>query len=345
MRSEGLITTIDPNAFTPSENHQSPWQLRTEGLDRALTNQEWAAVIHHLIKYRGFHSSRKSELNDDEEVGQMLSGLSANQSLLVEGPYRSPAELAVRHDKFSLNKRNKSGSYTHTFSRKSLGEEMASLFAAQRRYGNPHASKTFEEKVFKLFWSQRPPLTGKAMLQLLGRCTFERDEYRAPKRSHSAERFVWLSKLNNLYLVDDGDRRILTDAERQLLLALPFSGKTEKITYKTIRTCLKKHLCFSDSTRFAGLSYRGDALAKNPEDATIFMSTGWQTIRRAYEKADLNQSWDELISDKDRLNQLGYVLSVLKTDEEIKSHLSAQGFSEEEIVVLLPISFKDFISG
>jgi len=39
----------------------SPWQLRAEGLTRKLTPQEWAQVIYHLVKHRGFKFFSKTE--------------------------------------------------------------------------------------------------------------------------------------------------------------------------------------------------------------------------------------------------------------------------------------------
>jgi hypothetical protein len=32
-----------------------------------------------------------------------------------------------------------------------------------------------------LFWEQKPPLAGADLLKMLGKCTFESDEYRAPR--------------------------------------------------------------------------------------------------------------------------------------------------------------------
>ena len=48
----------------------SPWQLRAEGLARPLNPQEWAQVIYHIIKHRGFKFFSKTEdpvLSDVED--------------------------------------------------------------------------------------------------------------------------------------------------------------------------------------------------------------------------------------------------------------------------------------
>ena len=61
---------------------------------------------------------------------------------------------------------------------------------------------------------------------MLGRCTFEKTEYRAPKASFTAERHVWLTKLNNLRVVEDGRSRPLNGAERA---AAPLAGSLFRI--------------------------------------------------------------------------------------------------------------------
>ena len=47
---------------------------------------------------------------------------------------------------------------------------------------------------------QKPALSGEAILKMLGKCTFE-DEYKAAKNTYTAERFVWITKLNNFHYI------------------------------------------------------------------------------------------------------------------------------------------------
>ena len=68
-----------------------------------------------------------------------------------------------------------------------------------------------------LMW-QKPALSGEAMLKMLGKSTFE-DEYKAAKNTYSAERFVWITKLNNLRIQENGLERALNDNERLALMA------------------------------------------------------------------------------------------------------------------------------
>jgi len=345
FKREGLIPEATAECLnTPAEaGTAGSWELRAAGLDRKLEPDEWARALYHLIKHRGFRSNRKSEIADDEEAGKLTAAVQSTENLLRASGYRTAAELAVRDPAFAGHKRNKAGDYTHSFARGVLLEELKRLFACQREHGNPHAGTAFEDAVRALFETQRPALTKEGMQKLLGRCAFERNppEFRAPKRCHSVERFVWLSKLNNLRILENGERRPLHSGERDAALRLPFERKSEKVTYKSLRAALKKACGFPDTARFAGLSYRQEA--KNPEEATLMDCQGWHALRKAYENAGLQREWQRLAGDGGRLDAAGHALTVLKTDVEIGECLAANGFSEAEIQALLPIGFRDFI--
>lgn len=86
LHREGLIDSPDQANFQGTDG---PWTLRGDALDRKLSSKEWAATIYHIVKWRGFQSNRKSELAADKEVGQMLSGMTANQARMVDGGWRT----------------------------------------------------------------------------------------------------------------------------------------------------------------------------------------------------------------------------------------------------------------
>jgi CRISPR-associated endonuclease Csn1 len=219
FKRTGLVNEAHPEAFALPGI--SPWDLRAGGLDRLLAPNEWAAALYHLVKHRGFQSTRKSEAKEDEKAGQMLSGVSHNQRRMKEKDWRTVGEMAARDEAFAEAKRNKGGAYTHTFARADLVAELGLLFKKQADFGNPHVSADFENGVVQLLLARRPALAGDALLKLVGRCPFEPTEYRAPKASYSAERFVWLTKLNNLRISGVGEQRALSAGERQTLLDQP----------------------------------------------------------------------------------------------------------------------------
>jgi len=337
MKRVGLIADTRPEGFAIPGT--SPWLLRAEGLDRLLAPKEWACVLYHLVKHRGFQSNRKSEAKADEKVGQMLSGVVLNQTLLKETSYRTVGELAARHEAFSDSKRNKGGSYNHTFARSDLDSELRVLFERQRALGNCCADQAFQDGVRDLLIAQRPTLSGSNLLKMVGRCTFEKSEFRAPKAGYRAERFVWLSKLNNLKIVGGSDPRPLTDGERSIIIDLPFTQA--KVTFKQVRRALD----LNAHERFNLLSYRADLTGKDkdPEDAPFFEAKSFHTLRKAYEGAGLKKEWQRDALDADRLDHLAYALTCYKDDAESRNWLMTQAIEAPIIEAVLAESFDRFI--
>ncbi len=213
LKREGLIDHAKPDAF---RLNISPWQLRSEGLDRLLDKKEWATVLYHIVKHRGFQSNRKSELKD-KDIGKMLSGVSTNKKKMEAKNYRTIGEMFYKDDDFYEAKRNKGGSYRNTVDRADLQTELKRLFEHQREQCNRHTSAQFLSAVDKLLMARRPTFAGDQIAQMVGKCTFEPSEYRAAKACHSAERFIWYDKLNNMKIGLTGERRPLTlDEKRQL---------------------------------------------------------------------------------------------------------------------------------
>src|SRR5690606_11207324 len=237
-------------------------------LDRQLNAEEWARVLYHLCKHRGFHwiskaEERKAESDAKGEGGKVKQGLAGTKKLMAEKQYRSAAEMVLAE--FPEAQRNKQGEYTKALSRVLLAEELQVLFKQQRNFGNPHASPEIEAAILGsgdrksgLFWEQKPPLSGTDLLKMLGKCTFEKSEFRAPKASFTAERHVWLTRLNNLRIVIDGMTRPLTDDERRFALLLPYQ-QTGDFSYKQLGNAfVKEGFLPKDGCRFAGLSYPSD---------------------------------------------------------------------------------------
>lgn len=310
------------------------WVLRVKGLDERLSPTEWSAILLHLLKHRGYLSQRKNEAkSDDKEMGALLSGVNSNHQLLVENQFRTPAEIAVK--KFALEEghiRNQRGAYTHTFNRLDLLAEMKLLFQTQRELGNPHTSGQLEQEFCELLMWQKPALSGDAILKMLGKCTFETNEYKAAKHNYTAERFVWLTKLNNLRILDNGSERALNADERSLLLNQPY--EKAKLTYTQVR----KLLGLSEEARFNGVRYGKE----KAEDATLIELKAYHTIRKAVEKAD-KSAWEILKNQTALLDEIGTAFSIYKTDDDITQQLNGK-LSETVLNALLEnLNFDQFI--
>ncbi|MDD7425860.1 MAG: type II CRISPR RNA-guided endonuclease Cas9, partial [[Actinobacillus] rossii] len=70
LKAENLLLSMDEKL--PND----VWQLRVKGLEQKLEREEWAAVLLHLLKHRGYLSQRKNESKtENKELGALLSGV------------------------------------------------------------------------------------------------------------------------------------------------------------------------------------------------------------------------------------------------------------------------------
>ena len=335
LKREGVLQAadFDENGLIKSLPN-TPWQLRAAALDRKLTPLEWSAVLLHLIKHRSYLSQRKNEGETaDKELGALLKGVADNAHALQTGDFRTPAELALnKFEKESGHIRNQRGDYSHTFSRKDLQAELNLLFEKQKEFGNPHVSDGLKEGIETLLMAQRPALSGDAVQKMLGHCTFEPTEPKAAKNTYTAERFIWLTKLNNLRILEQGSERPLTDTERAILINQPYK---KKLTYAQAR----KLLDLEDTAFFKGLRYGKD----NAEASTLMEMKAYHAISRALEKEGLKDKKSPLNLSPELQDEIGTAFSLFKTDEDITGRLKDRVQPEILEALLKHISFDKFI--
>lgn len=336
LKREGILLAEDFRL--PTELRDLPnnvWELRVRGLAHKLERKEWAAVLLHLIKHRGYLSQRKNESKtDNKELGALLKGVRENHQLLQLNDYSSPAELAIKKFQTECGHiRNQRGEYIHTFDRLDLQRELKQLFNAQRTVQNPYTTVELEQQVTELLMCQKESLSGEAILKMLGKCTFEPTEYKAAKNTYSAERFIWLTKLSNLRILENGIERELTKSERELVINQPYAKA--KFTYAQLRRLLE----LSDNALFKGLHYAKD----NAESVTLMEMKAFHAIRKALENNGLKIEWQGLATNPKLLDEIGTAFSLYKTDEDITKYLNGK-LSQSILNVLLEnIVFDRFI--
>ncbi|MDE8034933.1 type II CRISPR RNA-guided endonuclease Cas9 [Actinobacillus equuli subsp. equuli] len=306
LKAENILLSADEQL--PND----VWQLRVKGLDQKLERQEWAAVLLHLLKHRGYLSQRKNESkSENKELGALLSGVAINHQILQTAEYRTPAEIAVK--KFHIEEghiRNQRGAYTHTFSRLDLLAEMELLFARQTELGNPHTSVKLLENLTALLMWQKSALKRDQMLALVGKCTFEKEEMRAAKASYSAERFVAIQKLQNLRILDNGAERELSDNERYTLLQQAYELKSG-VTYANIR----KILALPQHIRFKNLRYLSDDV-KKAEKASFLIFNAYHALANALNSKGFFNEWQDISQNPQLLDKLGTELTLCKNEDE-----------------------------
>lgn len=227
-----------------------PWKWRVEALERQLDNEEWAMVLIHFAKHRGFRSNRKSDLATKGEKGGTLDSTQRNHEALQE--FRTVGEMFAKDGRFAERKRNREGSYTSVVLRDDLLQEVRELFEKQRACGDPHASTEFEETYIRVLQTQRPLQNP---LDLLEDCPFLPGQKRGPKNAPSFELSRALQKLNSLTLRTVEGRETpfpsfaATRPEGYARFLVDF-GKSQKVTWRQLRDFfdIPEELAFKDLT-------------------------------------------------------------------------------------------------
>jgi len=323
------VEAIDSAPFAPPE--QSVWDLRKEALERLLADGELSRILFHIAKRRGFQSNRKGVEDNDTEGKKALSGAIELQEAMVAAAAPTIGAYLATLDK----KRNGDGSYERFVTRDLLREEVRQIFEAQTHFGNAKTTPEFltayagsgkkgERNTPEgdgIAFYQRPL---KSSEDLVGFCTLEPAEKRAPRFAYTAELFVLWSKLNNARIKSvGGNERELTLDEKNRLAEKAHTLKS--LSYKQAR----KELDLQDEERF-NLSYRK---ISDEDDA-------WEKIRDTAEKADFlklpgyhalknilggngDASWQKWTgADRDKLDEIARTLSFYEDKKQVDELLS-----------------------
>lgn len=80
-----------PKAYATSKETKSPYQLRAESLNRKLSADEFARVILHIAKHRGYGNKHAKESSDDDS-GKVKKAISENQKVMSEKGYTTAGQ-------------------------------------------------------------------------------------------------------------------------------------------------------------------------------------------------------------------------------------------------------------
>lgn len=346
---QGVLTQEEMTHLYDKSDMVSPYQLRTEGLDRLLNAREFSKVLIHLAQRRGYQSnSTAEEAKNEKENGIIKTAILENQQRMERGGYRTIGEMMYRDAAFweTINgiryhcTRNKAGDYRFTVDRASILAEVSILFEAQRRLGAPWASVEMEDAYTAILASQRSFDEGpggdspfrKGISDRVGYCTLEPTEQRAAKADATFEYFKLLQDLNHMRLVDNSGSHPLTQQQRAILEEMAF--RSANLTYGQLR----KKLGLSDEVRFAGLYYGQDTIEKAEKRKWPQMQS-YHKIRTALDKVskDAIQTLTQ-----DQLDAIGEILTAYKADAARIEHLQAAGIPKEYYKALLSLSFSKY---
>lgn len=317
MRLNTVLNTLKKHGFqdvcniteTPSTQrlNLNPWQLRTSGLERELSDLEFGIAVYHLAKHRGFRSSRIDNSNEDNKknVGQMKSAIQGLQKDFEDSKCLTIGHFLYKQYNISGHARNKDGNYSFTPLREWTQAELKRLCDKQAELGHPKATSALHAKLDEIIFFQRPL---KSIAAKIGSCSIFTNEKRAVKHAFSSELFVFWNKTNNLRIGSSQESRALTAYERDILLKKLL--EVEKLTFKQLRTLLK-----IDTQVAINLQRPEDKDSK-----TLFEFKGYHSLRKAIETSDKNL-WQTFKDNRELLDYIATVLSIHFDEHEIESEL------------------------
>ncbi len=331
------------------------YELRHQALNRKLNNDELAQILVYMAKHRGFKSNRKSELKDSE-TGKLLKSINENKKIMQEKGYLTVGEMIYQDSNFKKNRygagkesiissRNKQGEYKYCIARDMLEEEVKIIFSKQREFSNEVTTEELEEEYLDIMLSQRSfdqgpgnmpngepsPYAGNMIERMIGSCTFEKNEKRASKATFTAESYVLYETINHTNIVDSrGDVRGLREEEKDIIVQMAYNKA--KVTYADVR----KKIHLGEKEYFKGLSYDKDD--KNPENKRFVELKYWTFVKKIFD-LDITNITDDQVK---KLDEIGTILTVFKSDDKRKEELRKFSFDEDTTNYLLESNFSGF---
>lgn len=387
FRTKKLL--IDSNIITKDEvknlysnKSYDIYNLRVKALDFEISKYELSALLINFVKRRGYKTNAKNQ-NTKNDNGKVLNAVLENRYLLLEKGYRTVGQMYLEDDKFKyklkngeyitdsngkkiIKIRNEIGDYNSTVERDFILDEINKILDVQKKY-NKNITNDFIKEYIKIFLSQRnfdegpafpSKYSGNVVERTVGKCTFEKEEIRAPKSSYTFEMFKLLQDLNRIRIINIYDDKnniknsyknsngVMLDERQKNLLIEKFKLNSE-LSYPKIRSVLKLPYNYI----FSAISYEFDNVSDESNIKEIIDKTeesfnfkfkeleAFNKIRKALDKYEKDYIF--YLND-DTLDYIAVVLTVYKSDEKRIEYLSKIGFDKEIINLLLGLSFSTF---
>lgn len=332
--------------------------LRSKALTEELSPEELLKVLYQIAKRRGFKSNRKVVEESDKEGGRVTSALKTNEKFLADNNYTTVGEALSRDEKFALHKRNKRDDYTNSFARDDFLCELEAIIKTQRNYALENVPEpAINELIYGIddgqvtnvsaIMYQRPFTTKELIEKMVGKCTFEDGEKRAPKASYSFEVFRLASDLSHLVFIprDASKRQAKREnleirlSPEQIKQVIELAKSQKSLTYKKVRSTagISEDYVPKD---VRGKKKDGDEFG---EENAFGGLKAYNDIRSALK--DLPEDWAKIDSES-AINQIAYTLTTQKADEGIRAELDTLPLSDkakEAIVKIKPTNFKAFV--
>lgn len=223
------------------EKNINPFELKTEALNRKLSNEELAIILVHYAKHRGYKSNRDE---DNDDSGKVKSSIKENEKIMHEKNYRTISEMFALDEKFNDRIHNTTGDYRMSVNREMVLNDIENVLNCQIKFGL--IDEKFKEEYIKIWSCQRhyskgpggnSKYGGNLIEKMTGICKYT-GEPRAPKQAPSAEIFNALTLMVNLKYKPNENYEKLTEEEINKILELALTK--DSVTYKNLKEILDK---------------------------------------------------------------------------------------------------------
>lgn len=283
-------------------DHLLPYLLRRDALHKELPLHHLGRAIYHLAHRRGYRSNLKADASD-KDTGVVKSGiveLEKEMGTRTLGEYFStldPEETRIR---------------ARWTSRSMYQTEFDKIWTAQSLY-HECLTEGLRKQLFAAIFDQRPL---KSQKRLVGMCSLEPTQRRAPLACVEVQEYRLLQKVNDLEVIQpDGEIRKLTGDERHKLLDV--LEVTKDVTFGKIRQLfgMKKSKEYGRPFTFNFESGGEKTLIGNRTSAKLTEALGdkWRTLDDKRQRLLVNE-----------------ILSFQSPSALAKRLQKAWGFSEEE---------------
>lgn len=323
---KGLLSEEDIEKLLAPENRDDPYELRREALDKKVSNEKLFLALYHIAKRRGYKSNRKKVEEDSKDSGRVLAAIKENSKLL-DG-YKSVAVALLDSDKFRFHKRNKLDSYENSFIREDFYKEIIAILKTQG-WNDEWIEELIDKAPNGLFY-QRPFITKELIEKMRGKCPLEKGEPRAQKASYSFEMFRLAQNLAHI-TYNDGNKF----TPEQIAAVILRAKSTSKVTYKAV----KEAAGYKNDDDFTFDYIRGKQEEYAEMEKHEFCSLKFY---HAIKKACSEKDWGRIENDIDLFDEIGYILTVWKDDENVEKELSNLKLENGTIESLMKLSFSGF---
>ena len=334
LKDAGLVPAdADKTWFQTVKKDKPILKLRAAGLDRLLSDREFAQVLYSLCGNRGYipHGEGRLGETDDAEGKKVLGAIKKNSEAMAENGCRTVGEMLYRQGR----SRNKQGSYDLCVLNSQIQDEARALFEAQRRFGNQKAAEELETDYLKcLTWEKKTTEHDLRSYELVGYCPYFPLEKRAALADPSSEICRAYEKLKHLTIVhEDASESRLSSGQVDGYLKILFSTSpitTKKdpleVTYKRIR----KDLDLSSTSAFKGID------SEKEKTTEVFSPKSWRCLRRNGVPQALLQ---RMLDDRSLGDAVCEALTFASSEESLEQQLEPLDLTESEREAILGVPF------